>query len=72
MERLRPLEREESPFAGRQPPKGAHFVEPQLVAEIEFSEMTSDGMVRHGSFKGLRDDKPAAEVELEAPGQAEP
>jgi len=67
LERLGPLKRETSPFAGRQPPKAkaAHFVDPQLVAEIEFSEMTSDGMVRHGSYKGLRDDKPATEVRLE-------
>jgi bifunctional non-homologous end joining protein LigD len=67
LKRLSPLERETSPFAGRQPPKpkAAHFVEPRLVAEIEFSEMTSDGMVRHGSYKGLRDDKPATEVRLE-------
>jgi bifunctional non-homologous end joining protein LigD len=72
MERLRPLERKENPFSERPgskggPPRGAHFVEPRLVAEIEFSEMTSDGMVRHGSFKGLRDDKPAEEVTLETP-----
>ena len=67
LERLGPLERETSPFAGRQPPKAkaAHFVDPRLVAEIEFSEMTSDRMVRHGSYKGLRDDKPATEVRLE-------
>ncbi len=38
---------------------------PELVAEIEFRELTGDGMVRHGSFKGLRDDKRAGEVVLE-------
>lgn len=66
--RLAPLARKTSPFeAGAAPPKTAHFVEPQLVAEFEFRELTKEGMVRHGAYKGLREDKPAAEVELERP-----
>ena len=64
-ERLAPLERESNPFAGRRGPRQARFVEPQLVAEVEFRELTKEGMVRHGSFKGLREDKPATEVVLE-------
>ncbi|HEX8689587.1 MAG TPA: non-homologous end-joining DNA ligase [Solirubrobacterales bacterium] len=74
--RLAPLERRSNPFAGRKgPKKGARYVEPELVAEIEFRELTAEGMVRHGSFKGLRDDKAAAEVGLEraaTPVGAEP
>jgi bifunctional non-homologous end joining protein LigD len=63
--RLRGIERDLNPFAGKGPPRNARFVEPVLVAEIEFRELTAEGMVRHGSFKGLRDDKDAAEVTLE-------
>jgi bifunctional non-homologous end joining protein LigD len=66
LERLRPLERKSNPF-GRKGPKGAHYVEPKLVAEVEYRELTKEGMIRHGSFKGLREDKPATEVELERP-----
>jgi bifunctional non-homologous end joining protein LigD len=68
MERLAPLERKTNPFAGRRGPRQAHFVEPRLIAEIEFRELTAEGMVRHGSFKGLREDKPPEEVRLERPG----
>lgn len=59
---LAPLARRTSPFSGRQPAKGAHFVEPQLVCEVEFGEWTRDGRLRHPSYEGLREDKPAVEV----------
>jgi bifunctional non-homologous end joining protein LigD len=64
--------RRSSPFGGQgvQPPREARFVEPELVAEIEFSRWTRDRILRHSSYKGLRPDKPAAEVELEAPAAA--
>jgi bifunctional non-homologous end joining protein LigD len=66
--RLAPLEQKQSPFgAGPKPPKGAHFVEPCLVAEVEFRQLTKEGMVRHGAYKGLREDKPAGEISLERP-----
>ncbi len=66
-ERLRPLQRPDSPFEGRQPQRGSIFVEPQLVAEVEFAEWTNAGTLRHPSFKGLRDDKPADAVIREEP-----
>jgi len=47
--------------------RGAHWVRPDLVAEVAFAEFTSEGVVRHGSFLGLRGDKPAAEVVEERP-----
>jgi bifunctional non-homologous end joining protein LigD len=65
IERLTPLARRTNPFANRRGPRNARFVEPELVAEIEFRELTADGMVRHGSFKGLREDKAPEEVRLE-------
>ena len=66
-ERLEPLARESSPFTGRQPEKAARFVEPELVAEVEFNEWTNAGTLRHPSYKGLRDDKPATDVIREEP-----
>jgi bifunctional non-homologous end joining protein LigD len=60
---LEPLRREDSPFqAGEPPPRGAVFCEPRLVAEVEFSEWTARGSLRHPSYKGLREDKSASEV----------
>ena len=41
------------------------WVQPRLLAEVEYTEITSDGLIRHPSFKGLREDKPATEVHLE-------
>lgn len=56
-----------SPFSkeGVQPPPGARFAAPELVAEVEFTAWTRDGVLRHPSYKGLRSDKPAQEVERE-------
>ena len=56
------LERPTSPFADKVPYKLARYLEPTLVAEIEFTEWTHNGTLRHPSYKGLRDDKPAAAV----------
>jgi bifunctional non-homologous end joining protein LigD len=62
---LAPLRRATSPFSGRQPERGSIWVEPELVAEVEFTEWTSQDMLRHPSYKGLRDDKRPRDVVLE-------
>lgn len=59
---LAALARPTSPFATGVLPKEARFVEPRLVAEVEFGEWTANGTMRHPSFKGLRDDKVPEEV----------
>jgi bifunctional non-homologous end joining protein LigD len=71
-ERLVPLRRDDSPFApgGPKIPRGSVFVEPELVAEVEFREWTEGGQLRAPSYKGLRDDKPAAAVVREEIGEA--
>jgi bifunctional non-homologous end joining protein LigD len=43
-----------------------HWVEPRMVAEVAFQEWTRDGVIRHPSFKGMREDKPVAEVVAES------
>jgi bifunctional non-homologous end joining protein LigD len=64
---LAPLERATSPFATPGAPKEARFVEPVLVAEVEFGEWTAGGTMRHPSFKGFRDDVSPEDVVREAP-----
>jgi bifunctional non-homologous end joining protein LigD len=55
---------------GEKPPKGMHWVKPELVAEFQFTEWTKDGSIRHGVFLGLRDDKTANEVVRDPPTTA--
>jgi bifunctional non-homologous end joining protein LigD len=68
--KLEPLRRDTSPY-GSAPklPREAVFVEPSLVAEIEFREWTNEGVLRAPSFKGLREDKSPREVVLEGSAQ---
>jgi bifunctional non-homologous end joining protein LigD len=73
MERMKPLEAERAPLeVPRAERRGAHWIEPKLVAEIAFTEFTTDGILRHPSFVGLREDKPASEVVREVPKPLEP
>jgi bifunctional non-homologous end joining protein LigD len=65
--RLSRLERESSPFAGGDPVRRAHWVRPELVAQVAFTEWTRDGRLRHPRFLGLRNDKRAREVVRERP-----
>jgi bifunctional non-homologous end joining protein LigD len=66
-ERLDALEQKQSPFTAGQPPRHAHWVRPEVVAEVRFSQWTTAGRLRHPVFQGLRDDKSAREVVREGP-----
>ncbi len=66
-ERLTPLERPTSPFDERvKTNERAHWVEPEVVVEVKFSQWTDDGKLRHPIFLGVRDDKDPRDVRLEA------
>jgi bifunctional non-homologous end joining protein LigD len=72
MERMEPLAVDKAPVeVPRADRKGAHWIKPVLVAEINFSEFTEDGILRHPSFVALREDKPAKDVVKEVPQHLE-
>ena len=64
-EKLDRIAQASMPFAAKPKDPGlrdAHWAKPKLVAEVEFTEWTADGSIRHPSFQGLREDKKAADV----------
>ncbi len=67
--RLSKRQRKSSPFDEETPGEGGqtHWVTPELVCEVGFTEWTRDGRLRHPRFLGLREDKPASEVRRERP-----
>jgi bifunctional non-homologous end joining protein LigD len=70
-ERLDELSADKAPAPVPRPEaRGAHWIKPELVAEIAFAQFTADNVVRHASFLGLRGDKKAKEVVAEMPQAA--
>ena len=68
MTRMKPLERKTATVeAPRAAVRGAHWLTPKLVAEIAFTEWTDEGVLRHPSFLGLREDKSEKDVVREMP-----
>ncbi len=66
--RLKPLEEKQPPVVNA--PRGAeargvHWLRPEVLCEVTFSEWTGDGQLRHPSFQGLREDKVPEQVQLE-------
>ncbi|MFC3495729.1 non-homologous end-joining DNA ligase [Glycomyces rhizosphaerae] len=61
-ERMNVLAQDQSPFADPVHEHGAHWIRPELVAQVGFTEWTTDGRLRHPRYQGERTDKPAEDV----------
>jgi bifunctional non-homologous end joining protein LigD len=61
---MKPLARKSSPFDEDLPAetRHAHWLTPKLVAEVIYAEFTAEGRIRHGVYRGLREDKEATDV----------
>ncbi|PWE32910.1 DNA ligase D [Maritimibacter sp. 55A14] len=70
---LKRLARKTTPFDGDLPSetKGAHWVTPRLVVEADYTEFTSEGRIRHGVYRGLREDKEARDVSAKAEAETD-
>jgi bifunctional non-homologous end joining protein LigD len=70
-QKLEKIEQAKSPFhdltTRTAEARHAHWVRPQFVGQVEFTDWTADGRLRHPSFQGLREDKPAGEVMRDRP-----
>lgn len=69
-ERLAPLQRKDSPFdetVPREHARDARWVEPRLVGEVEYRNVTPDGRLRHASWRGLRPDRDPEEIRIDLP-----
>ena len=73
MASMKPLARKTTPFDEDLPDEaqGARWVTPRLVVETEYAEFTSEGRIRHGVYKGLREDKEAKDVSARAEAKAD-
>jgi bifunctional non-homologous end joining protein LigD len=67
--RLEKIEQQSSPFSNPPRERGVHWVKPELIAEVAFTEWTNENLIRHSSFQGLREDKSAKEIEEEKPSE---
>jgi bifunctional non-homologous end joining protein LigD len=71
--KLQKLERSTSPFAVEPKPNApVHWVKPELVCEMSFSEWTEEGYMRHPQFEGMRSDKDPKAISREKPTHAKP
>ncbi|HEX7038438.1 MAG TPA: DNA ligase D [Pseudomonadales bacterium] len=64
---LKRREIDRSPFVACPERGGVHWVQPELVAEVEFTEQTRDGYLRHPAFRGLREDKNPEDIRMAEP-----
>lgn len=65
--RLRKLKTADCPFDGCSAVGAAHWVRPEMIVEVQFTEWTRDGLLRHPSFRGLREDKNPEDIRMSEP-----